>query len=63
MIDLIGEMRAIYWNEADQGATFTAGPIPDALVDACAVGRELLLEVAAEANDELMERYLEEGSL
>ena len=62
VIDLIGE-RAIYWNEADQGATFTAGPIPDALVDACAVGRELLLEVAAEANDELMERYLEEGSL
>ncbi len=62
VIDLIGE-RAIYWNEADQGATFTAGPIPDALVDACAVGRELLLEVAAEANDELMERYLEEGLL
>ena len=62
VIDLIGE-RAIYWNEADQGATFTAGPIPDALVDACAVERELLLEVAAEANDELMERYLEEGSL
>ena len=62
VIDLIGE-RAIYWNEADQGATFTAGPIPDALVDACAVGRELLLEVAAEANDELMERYLGEGSL
>ena len=62
VIDLIGE-RAIYWNEADQGATFTAGPIPDAMVDACAVGRELLLEVAAEANDELMERYLEEGSL
>ena len=62
VIDLVGE-RAIYWNEADQGATFTAGPIPDALVDACAVGRELLLEVAAEANDELMERYLEEGSL
>ena len=62
LIDLIGE-RAIYWNEADQGATFTAGPIPEALADACAVGRELLLEAAAEANDELMERYLEEGSL
>lgn len=62
VIDLIGE-RAIYWNEADQGATFTAGPIPEALADACAVGRELLLEAAAEANDELMERYLEEGSL
>ena len=62
VIDLIGE-RAIYWNEADQGATFTTGPIPEALADACAVGRELLLEAAAEANDELMERYLEEGSL
>lgn len=62
VVDLIGE-RAIYWNEADQGATFTAGPIPEALADACAVGRELLLEAAAEANDELMERYLEEGSL
>ncbi len=62
VIDLIGE-RAIYWNEADQGATFTAGPIPEALADACAAGRELLLEAAAEANDELMERYLEEGTL
>ena len=62
VIDLIGE-RAIYWNEADQGTTFTAGPIPEALADACAAGRELLLEAAAEANDELMERYLEEGTL
>ena len=62
VIDLIGE-RAIYWNEADLGATFTAGPIPEALADACAADRELLLEAAAEANDELMERYLEEGSL
>jgi len=62
VVDLIGE-RAIYWNEADQGTTFTAGPIPEALADACAVGRELLMEAAAEANDELMERYLEEGSL
>jgi len=62
VIDLIGE-RAIYWNEADQGATFTTGPIPEALADACAVGRELLLEAAAEANDELMERYLEDGTL
>jgi len=62
VVDLIGE-RAIYWSQADQGTTFTAGPIPEALADACAVGRELLMEAAAEANDELMERYLEEGSL
>jgi elongation factor G len=62
VVDLIGE-RAIYWSEADQGTTFTAGPIPEALADACAVGRELLMEAAAEANDELMERYLEEGLL
>ena len=62
VVDLISE-RAIYWSEADQGTTFTAGPIPEALADACAVGRELLMEAAAEANDELMERYLEEGLL
>ena len=62
VVDLIGE-RAIYWSQADQGTTFTAGPIPEALADACAVGRELLMEAAAEANDELMERYLEEGLL
>jgi len=62
VVDLISE-RAIYWNEADQGATFTAGPIPEALREACALAREQLMEAAAEANDALTERYLEEGAL
>jgi elongation factor G len=62
VVDLISE-RAIYWNEADQGTTFTTGPIPEALQEACALAREQLMEAAADANDALTERYLEEGAL
>jgi elongation factor G len=62
VVDLI-KMKAIIWNEADQGMTFEYEAIPGELVDECEALREQLVEAAAEANDELMELYLEEGEL
>jgi elongation factor G len=62
VVDLI-RMKAIYWNEADMGVTYEAREIPDDLKDLCAEWRENMLESAAEANEELMEKYLEEGDL
>ncbi len=62
VVDLI-TMKAIYWNEADQGATYEARDIPAELQDLADEKREFMVESAAEANDELMEKYLEEGEL
>ena len=62
VIDLI-KSKAIIWNEEDRGTTFEYGPLPDDLVDQCDEMREYLVEAAAEANDELMDAYLETGEL
>ena len=62
VIDLI-KNKAIIWNEEDRGTTFEYGPVPDDLIDQCDEMREYLVEVAAEANDELMDVYLETGEL
>ncbi|MDC9715455.1 MAG: elongation factor G [Gammaproteobacteria bacterium] len=62
IIDLI-TMKAIYWNEEDQGATYDARDIPAELQSLADEKREFMVESAAEANDELMEKYLEEGDL
>ncbi|CAC9456714.1 Translation elongation factor G [uncultured Gammaproteobacteria bacterium] len=62
VVDLI-TMKAIYWNEADQGATYETKDIPAELQDLADEKREFMIESAAEANDELMEKYLEEGEL
>ncbi|NVK38889.1 MAG: elongation factor G [Gammaproteobacteria bacterium] len=62
VIDLI-LMKAIMWNEADQGMTFTLEDIPADLVETANEYREKLLEAAAEGSDELMDKYLEEGDL
>jgi elongation factor G len=62
VVDLI-TMKAIYWNEADQGATYDAVDIPADLLELAEEKREFMVESAAEANDELMEKYLEEGEL
>ena len=62
IVDLV-RMEAIYWNESDMGATYEARPIPAELQDKAAELREQMIEAAAEANDELMEKYLEEGEL
>ena len=62
VVDLI-RMKAIYWNEDDQGLTFDLQEIPDDLKARCDELREQMLETAAEANEELMEAYLESGEL
>ena len=62
VVDLI-RMKAIYWNEADQGATYEVKDIPAELQDLAEEKREFMIESAAEANEELMEKYLEEGTL
>ncbi|OIR24176.1 elongation factor G [Bathymodiolus thermophilus thioautotrophic gill symbiont] len=62
VVDLI-TMKAIYWNEEDQGATYETKDIPEDLQDLAEEKREFMVESAAEANDELMEKYLEEGEL
>ena len=62
VVDLI-KMRAIYWNEEDQGLTFDSKDIPDELVEHCNKLREEMVEAAAEANEELMDAYLESGEL
>jgi len=62
VIDLI-KMKTITWNEADKGSTFEYTDIPENLVSKCDSLREELVEAAAEANEELMEKYLESGDL
>ena len=62
VIDLI-KMKAIKWSEEDQGMTFNYEEIPADLVDTANDYREQMIEAAAEATDELMEKYLEEGEL
>ena len=62
VIDLI-KMKTITWNEEDKGATFEYTDIPEDLQDKCKSLREELVEAAAEANEELMEKYLESADL
>ena len=62
VVDLL-RMKAIYWNEDDQGLTYDLADIPDDLQAEAEQWREEMLETAAEANEELMEKYLEEGDL
>ena len=62
VVDLV-RMKAIYWNEDDQGLTYDLEDIPDELEADAAHWREELVESAAEANEELMEKYLEGGEL
>ena len=62
VVDLIN-MRAIYWNEEDQGLTFDSKEVPEDLLEKCSKLREEMVEAAAEANEELMEAYLDSGEL
>ena len=58
VIDLV-KMKSIIWNEADQGTTFRYEAIPADLESTCAELRDNLVAAAAEASDELMDKYLE----
>ncbi|MGA1702562.1 MAG: elongation factor G, partial [Methylophilaceae bacterium] len=62
VVDLI-KMQAIYWDEASMGMTFDYRDIPAELVDTCNEWRSKLVETAAEANEEIMNKYLETGDL
>jgi len=58
VVDLV-KMKAIYWNEEDLGITFEERDIPEDMLDLASEYRENLIEAAAEANDEFMEKYLD----
>ena len=62
IVDLV-RMQAIYWNEDDQGLTYQAEDIPEDLLADAEHWREQLVETAAEANEELMEKYVEDSEL
>ena len=57
VVDLL-KMKAILWNEATQGLTFDYADIPADLVSVAEEWREKMVEAAAEANEDLMEKYL-----
>lgn len=62
VVDLI-EMKALYWDDDVQGATFREGAIPDDLLLQSEVAREKVVEAAAESSERLTEQYLEDGGL
>ena len=62
VVDLV-RMKAIYWNEDDMGATYRLEDIPAEMLEQCKEWREMMVETAAEASEELMESYLENGDL
>ncbi|MCW5593886.1 MAG: elongation factor G, partial [Burkholderiales bacterium] len=62
VVDLI-RMKAIYWDEGSQGMKFELRDVPADLADTAAEWREKMVESAAEASEELMNKYLESGEL
>ncbi|ACR27456.1 MULTISPECIES: elongation factor G [Burkholderia] len=62
VVDLL-KMKAIIWDEASQGTKFDYVDIPAELADTCQEWREKMVEAAAEASEDLMNKYLEEGDL
>ena len=62
VVDLL-RMKAIMWNEADMGMTYELAEIPEGMVADCQKWREKMVEAAAEANEALMDAYLNNGTL
>ena len=62
VVDLI-KMKAIHWDDSDLGVSFEFRDIPDDLQDVCREWREKMIGAAAEANETLIEKYLETGDL
>jgi len=62
VVDLV-RMKAIYWDDTTQGMKFDLREIPAAMLDECNEWREKMVESAAEASEELMNRYLDSGEL
>ncbi len=62
VIDLIG-MRAIYWDNSNMGTTYEAREIPEDLLADAETWREKMIEAAAEGDEDLLEKFLEDGTL
>ena len=62
VIDLV-KMRAVYWDTEKMGTSYEARDIPAELADEAQAAHEFMIEAAAEASEELMEKYLEGGEL
>ena len=62
VVDLI-RMKAIYWDESNMGTTYEAREIPEDMQAACQEWRDKMVEAAAEANDELMDKFFEGNAL
>ncbi|MCF6235025.1 MAG: elongation factor G [Gammaproteobacteria bacterium] len=62
VVDLI-EMKAIYWDDSTQGMKFRECEIPESMLEECQEWRESLVEAAAEADEALIDKYLETGGL
>jgi len=62
VVDLV-KMKAIYWDDASQGTKFEEREIPESLKKDADIWRERMVETAAEASEDLMNKYLESGDL
>lgn len=62
IVDLI-KMKAIYWDETSQGMKYEERDVPESMVESVKAAREVMVESAAEASEELMNKYLESGEL
>ena len=62
VVDLI-RMKAIKWNDEDLGATYVEEDIPENMTAICTVWRDKMIESAAEASEEILDHYLENGDL
>jgi elongation factor G len=62
VVDLI-KMKAIYWDDANMGMTFKEKEIPAGMLGLCEKWREHMVEASAEASEDLLEKYLEDGCL
>jgi elongation factor G len=62
VVDLV-RMKAIYWDDSTQGMKYEMRDIPGELAEEAKKWRETMVEAAAEANEELMNKYLESGEL
>ena len=62
VVDLV-KMKAVYWNDFDQGMTFEYAEIPEEMLEECQEMHDFIVESAAEANEELMDKYLDDEQL
>jgi elongation factor G len=62
VVDLV-RMKAIYWDDSTQGMKYDEREIAPAMLEECKLWREKMVETAAEANEDLMNKYLEQGDL